>query len=159
MFHHLQIHYLYKHFPVSHLWLLERQWKIHCIVFPPTLEPLSRKYCCNETFLSSYVSLKLLCLMLSSYCVYYLSANVLGSWWCSQILHLKQEESDQFTALLGGLPTLSAGIKTGAFSHFTFEWLWETAETLKPPIQSLRNGNSSSQYLRYFPLPQGELRF
>lgn len=48
--------------------------------------------------------------------------------------------------------------RTEAFSCFTTEWLWETAETLKPPIQILRNENSSSQYLSCFPLPQGEFR-
>lgn len=48
--------------------------------------------------------------------------------------------------------------RTGAFSCFTIEWLWETTETLKPPIWSLRNENSSSQYLSCFLLPQGEFR-
>lgn len=75
-----------------------------------------------------------------------------------KILQLKQEESDQLTALLGGLPTLSAEIKDWSillFHHWkTVRNSWDTEAT----IQSLRNENSSSQYLSCSPLPQGQFR-
>lgn len=139
---------------VPHLWLLESWWKMLCILFPPILEPVSRKDCCDETLLSSYF----FCGFFFCSCPHVLDTTsqppFLASDCAPKFSSCNRRKVTSLQLCWEGCQHYQQKPRTGAFSCFITEWLWETAETLKPPVQRLRNEYSSNQYWSCFPLPQ-----